>query len=120
MSFDFDTMADLAKNDPLAFERERKRLLDEYMATVPEAQRRRLTVLQANLDIQRHRMGSDQFMTYLCEQLLEKLADTADQWEAMVAQLEKDSPEKPMLKELTEKLKNQVAYAAPGQFPRRG
>jgi len=51
--FDFDAWKDLAANDPEAFERKRRTVLDQAIADAPEQTRKRLTGLQWRIDTER-------------------------------------------------------------------
>jgi hypothetical protein len=58
MEFDFDKWAQLAKDDPAAFERERDAALRSVIATAPAEHRQRLEGLQFRLDLERQRSGT--------------------------------------------------------------
>ena len=49
----FDTMKDMAKDDPEGFERIRQQMIDELIDDAPEANRRRLIGLQWRVDQER-------------------------------------------------------------------
>ena len=49
----FDTMKDMAKDDPEAFERLRQQMIDALIDDAPEANRRRLIGLQWRVDQER-------------------------------------------------------------------
>lgn len=53
--FDFDAWAQLAKSDPEAFEAQRQKLIDDFIANAPEAVRNRLTGAQWRIDMERRR-----------------------------------------------------------------
>lgn len=109
MTFDFDKMMNLAKDDPHAFEVEREKLLREHIATLPEGQRQQAHILQVNLDIQRSKMSSPEFLTYLTERIYENLDTIEDLTNAALAMSEKNSDKKTRLDMI-----NRVAYVNPG------
>jgi hypothetical protein len=47
---DFDEWADLAKRDPVAFERRRARVIEDFLQQVPHRRRQRLRCLQWRID----------------------------------------------------------------------
>ena len=47
---EFDVLMELALNDPEAFEAERKEIIDSFLDTVPEENKRRLVGLQWQID----------------------------------------------------------------------
>ena len=51
--FDFDAWKDLAAQDPEAFERKRRAVLDQTIADAPERMHKRLTGLQWRIDTER-------------------------------------------------------------------
>ena len=57
-SFDFDEWKNLAERDPKAFERQRKRAIDEVIASSPESAQGRLRGLQWQIDMQRGRSSN--------------------------------------------------------------
>jgi hypothetical protein len=52
-SLDFDTMAAIAKRDPVEFERLRQKAIDEFIESVPPERRERLRSLQWRIDQER-------------------------------------------------------------------
>ena len=50
---DFDTWAEMAKNDPDAFERMRLQAIDEFIESVPESSQERLRRFQWRIDQER-------------------------------------------------------------------
>ncbi len=55
VSFDFDKMADLFKADPEAFEEERRRIIEQEIASRPPEIRQKLRQFQWVLDMKRRR-----------------------------------------------------------------
>ncbi|MEQ8230383.1 MAG: DUF3135 domain-containing protein [Gammaproteobacteria bacterium] len=53
-AFEFDHWAALARNDPQAFERARRDVLESLIESAPQDTRRRLTGLQWQIDRMRH------------------------------------------------------------------
>lgn len=53
--FDYDYWSRLWKHDPEAFEIERKRFIEGFIASVPEDKRQRLVGLQWRVDMERQR-----------------------------------------------------------------
>lgn len=51
----FKVLSILAQNDPVGFEAERKKILEEYICNAPEAHRQRLRCLQWRIDRVRDR-----------------------------------------------------------------
>ena len=58
MDFDFDKWAQLAKDDPAEFERQREATLRATIAQAPSEHRQRLEGLQFRLNLERQRAGS--------------------------------------------------------------
>ena len=58
MDFDFDKWAQLARDDPAEFERQREAALRAIIAAAPSEHRQRLQGLQFRLNIERQRAGS--------------------------------------------------------------
>ena len=56
--FVFETWAELAQSDPQAFEQQRQHCIDELLATMPSARRRRMERLQWRIDMERHRAAT--------------------------------------------------------------
>lgn len=54
-AFDFEAWADLARRDPEAFERQRKQMIDDFIASAPESIRKRLAGFQWRIDMERDR-----------------------------------------------------------------
>jgi hypothetical protein len=53
--FDFDTWAELARNDPEAFEARRRACIEAFIADAPQEHRRRLRGVQFRIDMERRR-----------------------------------------------------------------
>ncbi len=53
--FDFEKWAKLARNDPVEFEKERKRVIEETIMRCPPHSRQRLIRLQWRIDMERKR-----------------------------------------------------------------
>jgi hypothetical protein len=58
MDFDFDKWAQLARDDPAQFERQRDAVLRATIAAAPSAHRQRLEGLQFRLNVERQRSGT--------------------------------------------------------------
>ncbi len=58
MEFDFDKWAQLARDDPAGFERQRDATLRALIATAPPEHRQRLEGLQFRLNMERQRSGT--------------------------------------------------------------
>ena len=58
MDFDFDKWAQLARDDPEAFERQREATVRALIATAPPEHRQRLEGLQFRLNMERQRSGT--------------------------------------------------------------
>jgi hypothetical protein len=56
--FDFDEWTSLAYSDPEAFEKRRKRVIDETIAQAPRHMQTRLHALQWRIDIERSRASN--------------------------------------------------------------
>jgi hypothetical protein len=52
---DFDEAANLARVDPVAFEKHRRAIIDSFIANAPEGRRHRLRCLQWRIDMERDR-----------------------------------------------------------------
>lgn len=54
-NFDFEAWAELAQRDPEAFESQRKKVIEDFIASAPTSLRRRLEGFQWRIDMERDR-----------------------------------------------------------------
>ncbi len=50
LDYDFDSMMNLAKNNPVEFEHRRQELINDFIASLPEEKRHRMECLQWRID----------------------------------------------------------------------
>lgn len=81
-----DHLRDLA-GDADAFERERSRLITEYIMSLPDKQRKLAYAMQIEIDLARETMSSDELLKWMCAQATEKLANIDDLFLAIKHQL---------------------------------
>jgi hypothetical protein len=58
MDFDFHEWADLAKDDPDAFEQKRREAIEAFIARAPDSEQHRLRGLQFRIDMERQRASN--------------------------------------------------------------
>lgn len=109
MPFDFDRLASL-RNDPIAFENERSKLIDEMFDAMPQEKQIKYRALQNELDHLRKTMGSEAFLAELFRRMGENISDIGDQANTIQVILEKGSDHKPVLTNI----KNRIALAPSG------
>lgn len=61
---EFDDWAELARTDPSAFEARRRAVIDDFIASVPERNRKHLKCLQWRVDMERRRASSPMAACY--------------------------------------------------------
>lgn len=66
----FDRLVNLS-DDPVEFENERARIIDEMLQSIPKEHRGRAIEMQARLDILRETMPADAFLKLLMEEMSE-------------------------------------------------
>jgi hypothetical protein len=66
-----------------AFERERNRIISEFIKAQPEDRRKKVQLQQLNIDIKRHQMGDADFAKWLAAELTENLENLGDQMSAL-------------------------------------
>jgi hypothetical protein len=71
---EFDRLAALAKNDPTAFEQERTRLIQDYIATLPAEKQAVARSFQNDLDLKRLQLSSGDFITYCATKMQDNFA----------------------------------------------
>lgn len=74
---DLSYLADLPDNE---FEQERSQIIKSQINRAPEHMRARLFQLQAELDIRRQSMSSEDFMKSLCNDMHENIENLSDQF----------------------------------------
>ncbi len=58
MKFDFDEWHELAKTDPVAFDKKRKEIVESFIAKAPEARQEKLRRLQWRIDMEAQKKSS--------------------------------------------------------------
>ena len=66
---DFDNLCNLAKNNPLAFELERTRIIGTYIRGLSGEQRAKAIKFQTKLDAARMGMTSKEFLAYCVDEM---------------------------------------------------
>ena len=67
------------QHDPVAFEKERRRLINELLADIPEQQRGAAVRLQERIDDARNRMPREKFLAWMANEMNELSANLDDQ-----------------------------------------
>jgi hypothetical protein len=62
-----------------AFERERSRIIAEFIKAQPEDRRKKVHLAQLNIDIKRHNLSPEDFNKWLASELTENLENLQDQ-----------------------------------------
>lgn len=68
-------------HDPIAFEKERRRLIDEHITEVPPEHRDNVIAFQARIDDARNRMSRDKFLAWMANELAKLSANLDEQLE---------------------------------------
>jgi flagellar basal body rod protein FlgB len=70
MMIDFDKLMELAKT-PIEFEKERARIINDYIKSLPPEKQDKAKIFQAELDQKRKEMSSAKFLEYTSNRMVE-------------------------------------------------
>lgn len=78
MSWTVETLYTL-KDDPVAFEKERSRIIAEYIKSLPTEKQKVAYAMQCKIDLARETLGSDDFLLWMGKEAVELGENLADQ-----------------------------------------
>jgi hypothetical protein len=67
------------KDDPVAFETERSRIISEYIKSLPEDRRKTAYAMQCKIDLARETMSGSDFLLWMGKEAVELGENLADQ-----------------------------------------
>jgi hypothetical protein len=89
-----DHLRELAADED-AFERERNRIISEYLKSLPPERRMAAYATQIQVDLARETMSSDELLVWMCREAAEKLENLSDQFQAVRNRLVPPSTQPP-------------------------
>lgn len=89
MSFNFDKMSKLAMDNPVEFEAERKRLIENQISKCSPEDQVALRALQSELDFLRSVMPDDEFNLYILQRITKNLERIREQLISILKEIDR-------------------------------